>query len=113
LADAEATLEILCAQVLKYGNGDEALNALGCFNYKESLDFYGGEKRFRWWNGELYPLFGKYAKKLSLQDIVRKDPDYLRWILTKDFSDEVKDLIEEALQGKFPTFQGDVPLDVE
>ncbi len=105
MADAQATLDILCAQVSKYGNGNDALDSLNIFNYREIADFYGRTRKFRWWNGELYPLFGKYAKKLSLQDIARKDPDYLKWIASADFPEEVKDLAEDALKGQFPSFE--------
>jgi len=87
LADAEATYEILTQQVKKYGTRP---------------DFYDPHRKFRWWNGELYPMFGKYAKRQSLQDIARKDPEYLQWVLAQDFSDEVKELVENALHGKFP-----------
>lgn len=102
LADTQATLEILTAQVAKYGNGREELEALADFNYRTLAEFYDSERKFRWWNGELYPMFGKHAKRLSLQEIARKDPEYLNWIIAKDFSDSVKELAENALRGQFP-----------
>lgn len=103
-ADARATLEILEAQVARYGEGDGNLEALDAFNYKTLADFYDEGRRFRWWNGELYPMFGKYAKRYSLREMASKDPKYLEWILTKDFSDDVKMLVEDALKGQFPVY---------
>jgi hypothetical protein len=47
-------------------------------------------------------MFGKYAKQYSLQELVKKDRGYLEWIVSANFSDEIKGLIEDALQGKFP-----------
>lgn len=104
-ADAEATFEILCAQIKKYGNGTGSLAALDVFHYRDIKDFYDRGRKFRWWNGELYPMFGKYAKRSSLKDIAKKDPKYLQWMLEQDFPDEVKELVEKALQGEFPEYQ--------
>ncbi len=104
MADAEATLEILKAQVAKYAGPEHGLAALSAFDYRENTEYFGETKKFRWWNKELYPLFGKYAKKLSLQEIARRDPDYLKWILSADFSDEVKELVQEALKNQFPVY---------
>ena len=42
------------------------------------------------------------------QDIAKKDPKYLEWIMTQEFSDEVKGLVEEALKGQFPAFDATV-----
>ena len=109
LADTEATAEILQAQVERYGAGDPSIEALGQFQYREQPDYFDAERRFRWWNGELYMMFGKYAKKESLREIVKKDPGYLHWMLTKDFSGDIKVLVENALKGKFPK-QEQVPV---
>ena len=56
----------------------------------------------RWWNGDLYMTFGKYAKKEPLKIIAKKDPQYLEWVLDKDFSDEVKNMIQGVLNGQYP-----------
>jgi len=102
LADAQATLEVLSAQINRYGDERGGLEVLGEFDYKTTAEFYDKEKRFRWWNGRLYMMFGKYAKRYSLQDLVKKDRPYLEWILSAKFSDEVKELVENALNGRFP-----------
>jgi len=102
-ADAQATLEILAAQLQKYGKGNLQIEALQAFDYSVQDDDYVAGRRFRWWNGELYMMFGKYARKCSLKEVAEKDRGYLQWILSQDFSDEVKDLVEGALEGKFPS----------
>ncbi|MBF0533282.1 MAG: hypothetical protein HQL23_09360 [Candidatus Omnitrophica bacterium] len=96
-------MEILESQVKKYSEGDEGLVALQAFNYKLNADFYDDERKFRWWNGELYMMFGKYAKRNPLTEIAKRDKKYLEWILSADFSAEVKELVRDALKGKFPT----------
>ena len=105
LADTEATLEILSAQVSQYGKDDQ-LESLGSFEYKVIADFYDDERKFRWWDGKLYMMFGKYAKKCSLQEVASKDPKYLEWIVSAKFSEEIKGLVQDALIGKFPVQNG-------
>jgi len=105
LADVRATLDVLTAQVTKYGKGQENIEALREFDYQQRSEFYDSTKKFRWWNGELYMMFGKYAKKESLKKVAEKDRGYLQWILAQDFSDEVKNLVEDALDGHFPVYE--------
>ena len=103
LADATATLEILVSQVGRYGAGDDRLDVLDRFDYDARNEFYDDGRRFRWWNGKLYMMFGKYARKDSLREVAKMDRPYLEWILTQNFSEEIKQLVRGALEGKFPT----------
>ncbi len=105
LADTQATLEVLEAQAVKYGEEEQSLEALGRFDYKQTAEFLDDERKFRWWNGKPYMMFGKYAKKNSLQEIARMDPGYLEWVLSAKFSEEVKMLVSNALRGHFPVFE--------
>ncbi len=102
LADSEAVYDILEAQVKKYGDGAVSLHSLDHFEYKSAMAFLDKDKKFCWWNGKLYPMFGKYRRTLSLPEIVQKDRDYLEWVLRSDFSDEVKQIVENALSGIYP-----------
>ncbi|MDO8580565.1 MAG: 3'-5' exonuclease [Candidatus Omnitrophota bacterium] len=102
LADVQATWEILCAQVAQYCPGDDRIESLNVFAYKRTEAFYDDERKFRWWNGKLYMMFGKYARKNSLQEIVKKDRAYLEWVASANFSEDVKELVNGALSGKFP-----------
>lgn len=103
LADTQATLEILISQAEKYG--DDELDSLGRFDYTSSDEFYDSERKFRWWNGKLYMMFGKYAKRYSLEEVVKKDRGYMEWILSANFNSDVKSLVENALNGQFPVYQ--------
>lgn len=102
LADTQATLSILKQQVQLYGNGNVHIDVLKEFNYKQSTEYFDSDRKFRWWNGELYMTFGKYAKKESLRLIAQKDPNYLQWILDKDFSEEVKSMVQDVINGQHP-----------
>lgn len=102
LADTQAALDVLAAQVQKYGNGQDAIESLRSFNYRPKTEFLDADRKLRWWNGEIYMMFGKYAKKIPLKDIAKNDRPYLEWILSGDFSEEVKEIVEQALEGQLP-----------
>ena len=102
LGDASAALEILSAQIARYGTGNEYLESLIDFEYEPMSGFFDSERKFRWWNGELYPAFGKYGRKHSVREIVQRDAAYVQYLLTTDFDDRVKSMLQEALAGKFP-----------
>ena len=76
MADTEATLGILEEQLKRYGQGQENIEALKAFDYEPNNEFYDSDRKFRWWNGDLYMTFGKYARKEPLKVIVKKDPNY-------------------------------------
>lgn len=103
MGDTEATLEILRSQVERYGSAEQGVECLRDFRYERMDDYFDEEKKFRWWNGELYPVFGKYARKSPLKEIAAKDRNYLEWLLTTDFKEDVKKLLREALAGKVPS----------
>lgn len=102
IVDTQATLEILAAQTRLYGKGVEDLDALLEYDYVQTSEYFDADRKFRWWNGELYMMFGKYARTENIREIAKKDPSYLQWILTKDFSDNVKGMVQGVLNGKHP-----------
>ncbi|MBI2095553.1 MAG: 3'-5' exonuclease [Candidatus Omnitrophica bacterium] len=102
LADSEATLEILSAQIAKYGKGNEYVESLIDFDYEPFTDFFDADRKFRWWNGELYPVFGKYGRKLTVEEITRKDRSYIEYLMTTDFDEKTKEMLRRCLAGKFP-----------
>ena len=108
VADAQASLDILREQVKRYGAGRQDIESLKGFDYRHSGEYFDADRKFRWWNGELYMTFGKYARKEPVNAVARKDPHYLQWILEKDFSDEVKIMIQNALNGRYPKPSGNL-----
>lgn len=55
-----------------------------------------------WLDSDGYFIFGKYGEPnpASVEDVVREDPSYLRWILesVEDIHHEDRNVIETALQ---------------
>ena len=102
LGDAEATAEIFDAQIKKYGAVDQGIESLKGFEYERSSAYFDKEGKFSWWNGELYPNFGKYRRRKHIKDIFNNDRPYLEWILRGDFSEEIKAMIKKVFDGEFP-----------
>jgi DNA polymerase-3 subunit epsilon len=102
LGDAEATVEIFDAQIKKYGKEELGIESLKDFDYERLSDYFDNERKFCWWNGELYPMFGKYGRRKSIKSIAKDDRRYLEWMLGQDFTKEVRDMIQNALLGKLP-----------
>lgn len=100
LGDTEATLDILAAQADRYADG--SIGPLARVGSDPPADFYDAERKFRWWNGELYPVFGKYGRKTSLRQIAERDPKYLEWLASTDFGEPVKRMLRDAARGILP-----------
>lgn len=102
LNDAEATVDILDAQVKMYGAETEGIESLRDLDYEQKSEYFDKDRKFSWWNGELYPMFGKYSRKKHIRSIARDDREYLKWILSKDFGEDIKNMVKSSLEGKFP-----------
>ncbi|MDP3938850.1 MAG: 3'-5' exonuclease [Deltaproteobacteria bacterium] len=102
LADTEASLDVLLAQIARYPDLPEDVAGLAAASTMLSDDrFVDSDRRFVWRHGEAYFNFGKVKGK-SLREVVEKNAGYLGWILDRDFSEEVKEIVRRAKQGRFP-----------
>lgn len=63
--------------------------------------FVDSERKFRWRFGEPIFTFGKLKGK-TLRSVARDDRGYLEWMLRQDYSDEVKEIVRGALDGRIP-----------
>lgn len=102
LGDAEATVDIFDSQIKRYGAPEQGIESLKDFDYERSSAYFDKERKFCWWNGELYPTFGKYGRKKHIKDILRIDRPYLEWIAGADFNEEVKTMVQDVLNGQLP-----------
>ena len=101
LADAQATAEILLAQLKRY---DLPRDNAGLHDYCHEKDprFVDQDGKFVWIAGEAAISFGKHKNTL-LRQLVEQQRDYLQWMVGKgDFSPEVQDIVRAALEGEFP-----------
>lgn len=96
LADVRAAREILEAQVSHYpelGNSMESLHAFCHQNESDWLDDEG--KLVDTADGPKFG-FGKY-RGMRIEEIYKRDPEYLGWVMSSDFTDRVKQVIREVM----------------
>lgn len=104
LADAEASLAVLDAQLARYADLPRDAEGLHAFCNRDNDRFVDRTRKLRWDDqGEAILTFGKNQGK-SLRALAG-DPvgrGYLDWMLGKDFSPEVQTILRKALAGEFP-----------
>jgi DNA polymerase-3 subunit epsilon len=91
-ADAQATYEILQAQIERYpqlGNNLDAI--LKTIGEEPIVDF---ARRFIWENGVEVFNFGKYKGK-PVADVLRTEPQYYDWMMKGDFPQHTKQKLTE------------------
>ena len=91
-ADAEATWEILTAQVERYPNIGKDVDAIIKFLGEEPIvDF---ARRFIFENGVEVFNFGKH-KGRSIADVLKQEPQYYDWMMKGDFPMHTKQKLTE------------------
>jgi len=100
-ADAEAAWEVLEAQCGRYPDLPRTIVELDRICNPRDPDALDEEGKLRWRDDEAIVAFGQKSG-MTLRELAAKEPGYLRWMLNKDFSPEVKDIISNAIEGKFP-----------
>lgn len=103
-ADTLATLDVLDAQLARYDDLPRDVAGLHEFCNEGHEKFVDRSRRFRWTDtGEAAFNFGKHEGR-TLADMVKnpRDRGYLEWMLGKDFPEEVKSILRDALDGVLP-----------
>ncbi len=100
-ADTAATLEVLLGQLERHPELPREIGALAAFADLTGPDTVDRTRRFKWSDNEVVVNFGKNAGR-TLRELAANDPGFLRWITRSDFTDEVKEIANNALLGKFP-----------
>lgn len=91
-ADATATLEVLEAQVVRYGQLGTTLDSiLQCIGQETVVDF---SRRFVMDNDVEIFNFGKY-KGQSVSEILKAEPQYYDWMMKGDFTLHTKKKLTE------------------
>ncbi len=104
LADTEATLAILDAQIARYEEVPGEIEALHRFCNPDEGRYVDRKRKFVWNDlGEAEFTFGKFQGR-SLNKVVadQRGRSYLEWMLGSDFSEEIKGILRDALDGAFP-----------
>ena len=106
-SDVEATVAVLVAQLQRYPDVPRTVEGLHDWLYPRDPTRIDADGKIVWRNGVATIAFGAQAGT-SLADLAATDRGFLQWVLRKDFSDEVKAIVRDALAGRFPV-AGDSP----
>ena len=100
-SDVEAALAVLDAQLKAYPDVPRTVDGLSEWLNPVNPNRIDADGTLVWRDGVATVGFGAQAG-MSLADLAAYDRGFLEWILRKDFSDEVKGIIRDALAGRFP-----------
>jgi DNA polymerase III subunit epsilon len=101
-ADVDATIDVFLAQLDRYPTLPQGFDELADYCNGRQSDWLTADGRVAWRDGAARITFGKHSGK-SLQTMLEQEPGYLRWILDKDFPEDLKRLVADAMNGKLPT----------
>ena len=100
-SDVEAALAVLAAQMKAYPDVPKTVDGLSDWLNPVDPNRIDADGKLVWRGDVATVGFGAQAGK-SLANLAANDRGFLEWIIRKDFSDEVKAIIREALAGRFP-----------
>ncbi len=101
MEDVLATVQVLHAQFERYDDLPKDMDELDALCNPRDPDWADQEGKIRWVSGELVLNFGQ-KQGTKIRDLVYNDPGYLEWMLKKDFPDDTKDLIRNAINNRYP-----------
>ncbi len=102
-ADALAALNVLEAQLAKYPELPRTADALHAYcNPPRHPAWADRNGRLKWVAGELVINFGAQCFGRKLRDLARDNTSFLKWMLKGDFPSDTKQLVADALEGRFP-----------
>ena len=101
LGDVLATIRVLDGQFRKYPELPEAMEALNEYCDPRDPAWVDRAGRLKWVRGEVAFNFGKFQGQL-LRDAVSSDPNFITWLLRSDFPEDTKQIVRDAVNGKFP-----------
>ena len=100
-SDVEATVAVLVAQLNTYPDLPKTVDGLHDWLNPSDPNRIDTDGKLIWRDDVATVAFGAQAGT-SLADLAASDRDFLEWVLRKDFSDEVKTIVRDALAGRFP-----------
>jgi DNA polymerase-3 subunit epsilon len=100
-SDVEAAVAVLVAQLKTYPDVPRTVDALHDWLFPTDPNRIDADGKLVWCDGVATVAFGQQAG-ISLAELAVSDRSFLEWIVRKDFSDDVKTIVRNALAGQFP-----------
>ncbi|MFA5992485.1 MAG: 3'-5' exonuclease [Candidatus Pacearchaeota archaeon] len=100
--DVRATVEVFKSQLEMHKELPHNITELHDFcNERKSATWIDTKGKFVWIGNDAIVGFGPHRGK-SLSYMVKNEPGFLNWMLTRDFLPDAKQIVSDALNGKFP-----------
>ncbi len=101
LGDVLATIRVLGGQFTRYPELPADMAKLNDYCDPRDPAWVDRTGRLKWSKGEIVFNFGKFQGQ-ALRDAVVNDPNFITWLLRSDFPDDTKQIVRDAVSGKFP-----------
>ena len=101
-ADAVAAADVLVAQLERYDDLPDDIDALYDHLHPGNSNWIDSQGKIAWQGTEPVLTFGKHSNR-PLRELVAEECSYLKWVLKKDFPEDTKSIIAEAIDGRYPT----------
>lgn len=98
LADSEAALKVLAAQIERYPDLPSGIDGLDEFCSQRDPRWADRTGKLRLENGAIVINFGAQNLGRRLDDLARENPKYLKWMLKSDFPCDTKQIVAAALE---------------
>lgn len=95
LADVNATIDVLEAQLEKYEDLERDIDFLD--KYTGSDEFVDYARRIKMKNGVAVFNFGKHKEK-TVDSVFKSEPNYYHWIMKGDFAQDTKDAFTKIFE---------------
>jgi len=100
IIDTKASFEVFKSQIEKEDIPQD-IDSLHKFCNKDEENWIDSQGKFIWKDNKAIINFGPH-KGMSLEEMCNKEHGFLEWMLTKDFSFQVIQIVQDALNNKFP-----------
>ncbi len=101
-SDVRATIDVLESQLGQHDVLPHDISGLYEFCNPKNPLWIDEDGKFAWFEGKAIINFGNKYKGKTLEFVSKSDPSYFQWMISTDFSAEVKDIVNKAINGKFP-----------
>lgn len=99
ISDVRASMDVVAAQFERFLKLPRDVQALHDLQWPRDPNWIDPDGKLAWIDGVACVNFGK---KWNGQPLHRVSRDYFQWMLSAEFSPEVKRLVADILQGRFP-----------
>jgi DNA polymerase III subunit epsilon len=100
-SDALATLRVFEGQFKRYPDLPREIDVLDQYCNPREPDWVDRTGKLKWQNGEIVLNFSR-KKGESLKNLIQNDPGFIKWIMRGDFPQDMQEIVQNALQGKWP-----------